>query len=98
MALKVNSFSQVLSASSNLLQASRDYATALKEIRSLVDSTKSIWVGEDADAYRKKIGEAIDEGMPLDKVSKEIASHAATLESTSNILKKVSGNIKTAMG
>jgi nicotinate-nucleotide pyrophosphorylase len=98
MALKVNSFSQVLAASSNLLQASKDYATALAEIRSLVDSTKSIWVGEDADAYRKKIGEAIDEGMPLDKVSKEIASHAATLESTSNILKKVSGNIKTAMG
>ncbi len=55
MALKVNSFSQVLAASSSLLQASKDYARALAEIRSLVDSTKSIWVGEDADAYRKRL-------------------------------------------
>ena len=31
MALKVNSFSQVLAASSSLLQASRDYAKALRK-------------------------------------------------------------------
>ena len=98
MALKVNSFSQIASASASLSAAATDYAKALAEIRVLVDSTKSIWVGEDADAYRKKIGEAINEGMPLDKVSKEIESHAQTLASTSAILSKVSGNIKSAMG
>lgn len=98
MALKVNSFSQIASASASLSAAATDYANALSEIRALVESTKSIWVGEDADAYRKKIGDAINDGMPLDKVSKEIESHAQTLASTSAILSKVSGNIKSAMG
>ncbi len=97
MALKVNSFSQVSSASQDLLNASTKYDNALKQIRELVESTKTIWIGEDADAYRKKIGEAIDEGMPLDKVGKEIKSHSDTLSTTAAILSKISGNIKDAM-
>ena len=97
MALKVNSFSAVLSAGQSLSQAATDYANSLEAIRTLVEETKTIWQGADADQYRTKVNQAIGEGMPLDKVSKEIASHAATLESTSNILKKVSGNITVAM-
>ena len=97
MALKVNSFSQVMSASGSLSQAATDYANALAKIRELVEQTEGVWKGEDADAYRKKIREAIDPEMPLDKVAKEIESHSQTLSTTSAILSKISGNIKTAM-
>ena len=97
MALKVKSFAQIASASSSLSSAATSYQTALEQVRTLVTDTESMWVGEDADAYRKKIREAIDPEKPLDKVGKEIQSHAKTLEDTSAILAKVSSNIKTAM-
>ena len=97
MALKVKSFSQIAEASSELRTAATNYQTALDAVRQLVTDTESMWVGEDADAYRNKIREAIGDGKPLDLVGKEIQSHAATLESTSAILAKVSSNIKSAM-
>jgi uncharacterized protein YukE len=97
MALKVKSFAQIAEASANLNKAATDYQTALEAVRKLVDETESMWIGDDADAYRNKIREAIGIEKPLDKVGKEIQSHAKTLSDTSAILAKVSANIKTAM-
>ena len=100
MALKVNSFSTVSSASENLTAASNEYKAALDEIRRLVQSTSSVWIGADADAYRAKVLKAVGEGggdAPLEKVEKEIKSHAETLATTSAILSKISSNIASAM-
>ena len=98
MALKVNSFSAVLSAGQSLSQAATDYANSLEAIRTLVEETKTIWQGADADQYRTKVNQAIGEGMPLDKVSQELQSHADTLQKTNEVLKKVSSNITQQMG
>lgn len=98
MALKVKSFSQIAQASTDLRTAATNYQNALANVRQLVTDTETMWMGDDADAYRNKIRQAIGDGMPLDKVGQEIQSHATTLEGTASILAKVSANIKTAMG
>ena len=98
MALKVKSFAQVASASAELNQAATEYQNALEQVRTLVTETETMWIGEDADAYRNKIREAIGLEKPLDLVGKEIQSHAKTLSDTAAILAKVSAEIKRAMG